>query len=76
VVTSDSMIAHLAGALGRPTFIALRRIPDWRWQLEREDSPFYPTARLFRQQTEGDWGPVFARIAEAVRALAAAKAPS
>ena len=73
VVTSDSMIAHLAGALGCATFVALRRIPDWRWQLEREDSPFYPTARLFRQHTEGDWGPVFARIADAVRALAAAK---
>ena len=71
VVTSNSMIAHLACALGCRTFIALRRVPEWRWQLDREDSPFYPTARLFRQHTEGDWGPVFARIAEAVRALAA-----
>lgn len=69
VVTSDSMVAHLAGALGRPTFVALRRIPDWRWLLDREDSPFYPTLRLFRQQKEGDWEPVFARIAYAVRAL-------
>ena len=74
VVTSDSMIAHLAGALGCRTFVALRRIPDWRWQLERDDSPFYPTARLFRQRTEGDWAPVFAQIADAVRALATAKA--
>jgi tetratricopeptide (TPR) repeat protein len=71
VVTSDSMLAHLAGALGRPTFVALRRIPDWRWLLDREDSPWYPTARLFRQQTEGDWTPVFEQIAQAIRALIA-----
>lgn len=74
VVTSDSMVAHLAGALGRPTFVALRRIPDWRWLLDRDDSPFYPTVRLFRQQAEGDWASVFARIAHAVRALAGANA--
>lgn len=72
VVTSDSMIAHLACALGRRTFIALRRIPDWRWLLNREDSPFYPTARLFRQSAEGDWTPVFNRIADAIRTLTAA----
>jgi hypothetical protein len=74
VVTSDSMIAHLAGALGCRTFVALRRIPDWRWLLDRDDSPFYPTVRLFRQHTEGDWAPVLARIADAVGALASAKA--
>ena len=74
VVASDSMMGHLACALGCPTFIALRHVPDWRWLLDREDSIFYPTARLFRQHTEGDWGPVFARIADAVRALAAANA--
>ena len=68
VVTSDSMIAHLAGALGCRTFVALRRVPDWRWLLDRQDSPFYPTVRLFRQETEGGWAPVFARIADAVRA--------
>jgi tetratricopeptide (TPR) repeat protein len=67
VVTSDSMIAHLAGALGRPVWVALRHIPDWRWLLDREDSPWYPTMRLFRQAQEGDWGAVFDRIAEAVR---------
>jgi hypothetical protein len=50
--------------------VALRRIPDWRWLLDRDDSPFYPTVRLFRQSTEGDWSEVFARIADAVRALA------
>jgi tetratricopeptide (TPR) repeat protein len=73
VVTSDSMIAHLAGALGCNTFVALRRVPDWRWLLDREDSPFYPRARLFRQTTEGDWTPVFDRIADAVHGLAAGK---
>jgi hypothetical protein len=76
MVTSDSMIAHLAGALGCPTYVALRRVPDWRWFLDREDSPFYPSARLFRQSTEGDWTPVFARIADAIRELVAAGAGS
>jgi tetratricopeptide (TPR) repeat protein len=66
IVSSDSMNAHLAGALGRPAFIALRRVPDWRWLTEREDCPWYPTAHLFRQTSEGDWAGVFARIAEAV----------
>ena len=51
---SDPMNAHLAGALGRPTFVALRKIPDWRWLLGRDDSPWYPSARLFRQTTEGN----------------------
>jgi hypothetical protein len=76
VVTSDSMIAHLAGALGRPTYVALRRVPDWRWFLDRDDSPFYPSARLFRQRIEGDWTPVFAQIADAIRAVTAAQAGS
>ncbi len=71
VVTSDSMLAHLAGALGCRTFVALRRVPDWRWLLDRDDSPFYPTARLFRQHVEGDWTAVFTRIADAIRQLVA-----
>jgi len=70
IVTSDSMLAHLAGALGRPVFVALRRIPDWRWMLEREDSAWYPTARLFRQTREGEWDDVFAEIAAAARNMA------
>jgi hypothetical protein len=65
VVTSDSMNAHLAGALGRSTFIALRKVPDWRWLLGREDCPWYPTARLFRQTTDGEWHDVFTRVAVA-----------
>jgi Flp pilus assembly protein TadD len=66
VVTSDTSIAHLAGALGRPVWVALRFVPDWRWMLDRPDSPWYPTMRLFRQTTDGDWGPVFAAMAEAL----------
>ena len=61
VVASDSMNAHLAGALGKPTYVALRRVPDWRWLLGRDDCPWYPTARLFRQATEG-------RLARCLRA--------
>ncbi len=62
VITSDTSIAHLAGALARPTWIALKQVPEWRWLLEREDSPWYPTARLFRQQRRGDWEDVFQRM--------------
>src|SRR5258707_5958332 len=62
VVTSDTSIAHLAGALGRPVWIALKQVPDWRWMLDREDSPWYPTARLFRQSQRGEWGEVFDRM--------------
>ena len=68
IVTSDSMNAHLAGALARPTCVALRRVPDWRWLLGRDDCPWYPTMRLFRQIAEGDWQDVFGRIATAIRA--------
>jgi len=70
IVASDSMNAHLAGALGRPTCLALRRVPDWRWLLGRDDCPWYPTMRLFRQTVEGDWQDVFGRIATAIRAEA------
>jgi Flp pilus assembly protein TadD len=66
IVTSDTSIAHLAGALGRPVWVALRFVPDWRWMLDRSDSPWYPTMRLFRQTTDGDWGPVFAAMAQAL----------
>ncbi|MGO9513673.1 MAG: tetratricopeptide repeat protein [Steroidobacteraceae bacterium] len=62
VITSDTFIAHLAGALGRPTWVALKHRPDWRWLLEREDCPWYPTMRLFRQPEPGAWAPVFDRM--------------
>jgi ADP-heptose:LPS heptosyltransferase len=59
VVTSDTSIAHLAGALGRPVFVALKSVPDWRRLLDREDSPWYPSMRLFRQAIKNDWEFVF-----------------
>jgi tetratricopeptide (TPR) repeat protein len=67
VVTADSAVAHLAGALGRPVWVALAYVPDWRWLLGRDDSPWYPTARLFRRRRPGDWDEVFARIAAAAK---------
>lgn len=67
VITSDTSMAHLAGALGRPTWVALKHRPDWRWLEGREDSPWYPTLRLFRQPAPGAWHPVFERMARALQ---------
>ena len=67
VISSDTALAHLAGALGRPVWLALRRVPDFRWLLDRDDSPWYPTMRLFRQRSEGDWGELIGRMVEALR---------
>jgi tetratricopeptide (TPR) repeat protein len=66
VVTVDTALAHLAGALGRPVWLALPFAPEWRWQLGRGDSPWYPSMRLFRQSRPGDWAGVFERIAQAL----------
>jgi tetratricopeptide (TPR) repeat protein len=66
VISSDTSIPHLAGALGIPVWTILQFVPDWRWLLDRPDSPWYPTMRLFRQYTFGDWGEVFERIARQV----------
>lgn len=66
VITVDTSVAHLAGALGRPVFILLPHLADWRWLLDREDSPWYPTARLFRQRTPDDWDEVVTRLEEAL----------
>ena len=66
IITSDTSIAHLAGALGRPVWVALRYVPDWRWMLMREDSPWYPTMRLFRQTRDGEWDTVFAAMEAAL----------
>ena len=63
VITSDTATAHLAGALGVPVWLALCAAPDWRWMLERTDSPWYPSMRLFRQRTLGDWQVVFENMA-------------
>jgi tetratricopeptide (TPR) repeat protein len=73
VVTSDTSIAHLAGALGRPVLLALKYAADWRWLRERDDCPWYPTMRLFRQTRNGDWDSVLERIAAWVAPLAAAR---
>ena len=62
VVTCDSAVAHLAGAMGKPVWVAVPYAPDWRWFLGREDTPWYPTMRLFRQSHPGDWDGVFRRI--------------
>ena len=69
IVTCDTSIAHVAGARGRPTWIALKHVPEWRWGLEGEATPWYPTARLFRQRTRDDWSSVFADMASELRAL-------
>jgi len=58
-ITSDTSVAHLAGALGRPAWVALKHVPDWRWRLEGSGCPWYPTLRLFRQRARGDWKFVF-----------------
>jgi Flp pilus assembly protein TadD len=67
IITVDTSIAHLAGALARPTWLMLPTAPDWRWLLDREDSPWYPTLRLFRQQIRGDWSGVLARVGDCLR---------
>ena len=75
VVCSDSAVAHVAGALGRPTWLALPFAPDWRWLLGRADSPWYPTMRIFTQQSWGDWAGVFTRIAAALNDLLGGSVP-
>jgi len=66
-ITSDTSVAHLAGALGVPVWVALSATPGWPWLVEREDSPWYPTMRLFRQEKLMEWGPVFERMAGELR---------
>jgi tetratricopeptide (TPR) repeat protein len=67
VIACDTAVAHLAGALGVPVWVAIPFLPDWRWQFDREDSPWYPTMRLFRQRVAGDWTGVFGEIEAALR---------
>ena len=67
VLTTDTMPAHLAGALGRPVWTMLQFVADARYLLDRQDSPWYPTMRLFRQSSLGDWAGVVDRVAQAMR---------
>jgi ADP-heptose:LPS heptosyltransferase len=64
VITSDTGLAHIAGALGRPVWMALNYAPDWRWLLARADTPWYPTLRIFRQSRPREWRSVFASMAD------------
>ena len=73
VIGCDSSIVHLAGALGAPVWVAHTFVCDWRWMLGRDDSPWYPTARLFRQTSLGDWDGVFSRMADALADLLSAR---
>jgi tetratricopeptide (TPR) repeat protein len=76
VISCDTSSAHLAGALGCPVWIVLRDVPEWRWMMDREDTPWYPTARLFRQAHRGDWNEVLERVAvQLARAVAAKEMP-
>jgi tetratricopeptide (TPR) repeat protein len=70
IISADTSSAHLAGALGLPCWVALKHVADWRWFLDRGDSPWYPSLRLFRQKTEGDWAGVFAEMTEILAAVA------
>jgi ADP-heptose:LPS heptosyltransferase len=67
IISVDTATAHLAAALGKPTWVLLKFSPDWRWGLERSDTPWYPAVRLFRQRTRGDWEGVARDMAAELR---------
>ncbi len=73
VITVDTSVAHLAGALGKSVWVALSYAPDWRWLLNRSDSPWYPTMRLFRQEERGDWQGVFDAVAQSLTEVLATR---
>ena len=62
IITADTAIAHLSGALARPTWVAIKHVPDWRWRSAGNTTPWYPTLRLFRQTAREDWRSVYAQI--------------
>jgi ADP-heptose:LPS heptosyltransferase len=70
IISIDTSVAHLAGAMGKPVWILLHHMPDWRWQLHRSDSPWYPTARLFRQSKPGMWDDVLDQVGRELKLLA------
>ena len=76
VITSDTALTHLAGALGVKTWLPLKYVPDWRWMLDRSDSPWYPNHRLFRQKTSDDWISVFTEMETELRSLVSTKSAS
>ncbi|MGA8323355.1 MAG: glycosyltransferase family 9 protein [Xanthobacteraceae bacterium] len=67
VISVDTTVAHLAGALAKPVWVLLPFVPDWRWLLDRDDSPWYPTMRLFRQDESRMWDNVIARVGVTLR---------
>jgi hypothetical protein len=67
VITPDTAVAHMAGGLGVPVWLALSTVGEWRWMVDRQDSPWYPTMRIFRQTKLGNWDPVFHQMAGALR---------
>jgi ADP-heptose:LPS heptosyltransferase len=69
IITPDTSVAHLGGALGRPVWLALKHVPDWRWMLGRSDTQWYPTMKLYRQSIRDDWNSVFERIGADVAQL-------
>jgi len=73
IVTADTLTAHLAGALGVPVWVVLSASPDWRWLTQREDTPWYPSMRLFRERPNGGWSKVFERVARELAALCTAR---
>jgi ADP-heptose:LPS heptosyltransferase len=66
VITTDTAVAHIAGAMGKPVWILLKFAADWRWLRGRDDSPWYPSARLFRQKAPGEWAELIERVKAAL----------